>query len=382
MLTFTLTGFQHSYPLTDVLTLLEQLPVQWCGLEAKQLAEGWIVIARCEAPVDAPALQESLAELLPDISVHAEQGQARGCSFVATLLAPQLRPLHLASVLHKLTELGLVLLRSRCLSGAGAKGREAWQLQLAGHTDVNLARKALFDLADQLGIDVALQPRAQFGRQAGLICFDMDSTLIKAECIDQLAIAAGIGEQVAAITASAMRGEIDFIESFTQRMALLSGLSETVLLEIAKGLQLMDGAQVLINTLKARGFHTAILSGGFVYFAEHIQSRLGIDEIHANDLEIVAGALTGRVTGTVVDGKRKAELIQRLAAERGLSLDQVIAVGDGANDLPMLGLAGMGVAIHAKPLVRASADFAINTLGLDGLCYLLGLEDQDMVESV
>ena len=178
-----------------------------------------------------------------------------------------------------------------------------------------------------------------------------------------------------------MRGDIDFVESFTKRMALLNGLSETVLAGIAHKLEFMDGAQVLINTLKARGFHTAILSGGFVYFAQYVQQRLGIDEIHANELEIIDGKVTGRVTGTVVDGKRKAELIQMLAAKRGLNMAQVIAVGDGANDLPMLGLAGLGVAIHAKPLVRASVDYAISQLGLDALCYLLGLDDDDIMDA-
>lgn len=373
-----LTGNRNSQPLDSVLATLAQLPVTWLSLDTRQLNPGYSLIAQCESPVDAEALRESLSELLPDVQVNVGES-APAADFIVTLMAPALTPAHQTAVLRKTSELGLSFVSGRSLSSKQAVGRQAWQLRFAGRVDLMAARKALLALADNLHIDINLQPRAGFGLSAGLICFDMDSTLIKAECIDELAREAGIGERVSAITAQAMRGEIDFIESFTRRMALLNGLSESVLAGIADRLELMDGAEVLINTLKARGFHTAILSGGFNYFAEKVAARLGIHEYHANQLEIANGFVTGRVTGTVVDGKRKAELIQQIAAKRGLDMANVIAVGDGANDLPMLGLAGMGVAIHAKPLVRASADYSISTLGLDGLCYLLGLEDADFL---
>lgn len=377
MICVHLSCFHDHYNLTEVLAQLDQLPVRSQQLACDQWAPGFSVLLGCEAPVDAQSLQASIAALWPDMQVQVQDRATPDYTHVATLMAPVLRPAHLAQVVQQLAGQGLQLLSSRSLSRPLARHRQAWQLRLSGRTNLLETRAILRSLADRLGVDINLQPGASYGRQGGLICFDMDSTLIKAECIDELAAAAGIGDKVSAITAAAMRGELDFIESFTQRMALLNGLPESVLAGIADGLELMDGAELLINTLKARGFHTAILSGGFVYFAEKIQARLGIDEIHANALEIVDGKVTGRVTGTVVDGKRKAALIQRIAAERGLSLSQVIAVGDGANDLPMLGLAGMGVAIHAKPLVRASADYAISTLGLEGLCYLLGLSDQE-----
>lgn len=373
-----LTGNRNSQPLDSVLATLAQLPVTWGGMETRLLHPGFSLLAECESPVEADALRESLAELLPDVQVAVAQAPLPA-DYVMTLMAPALNPAHQTAVLRKAQELGLNFVSGRSLSSGHANGRQAWQLLFSGQVDLTVARKALLALADNLCVDINLQPRAGFGVSAGLICFDMDSTLIKAECIDELAREAGIGERVSEITAQAMRGEIDFIESFTRRMALLNGLSESVLEGIANRLELMDGAEVLINTLKARGFHTAILSGGFNYFAEKVAARLGIHEYHANQLEIESGFVTGRVTGTVVDGKRKAELIQRIAAERGLSLRNVIAVGDGANDLPMLALAGMGVAIHAKPLVRASADYSISTLGLDGLCYLLGLEDADFL---
>jgi len=381
MASLVLTSFKNNQTLAHVLSQLDQLPLSWHDLSVQPSADGFVLTAQCQAPVDAGAMQESIAELLPDVLVQVSDSVCLGCDYVMTLMAQDLKPRHLNAVLAKLEPLGLQLQILKSLSKGSNRPRKAWQLRLSGNTDLTQARVSMLELADNLGVDICLQPRADFAKQAGLICFDMDSTLIKAECIDELAREAGIGEQVSAITASAMRGEIDFIESFTKRMALLNGLPETVLAGIAHKLEFMDGAQVLINTLKARGFHTAILSGGFVYFAQYVQQRLGIDEIHANELEIIDGKVTGRVTGTVVDGKRKAELIQILAAKRGLNMAQVIAVGDGANDLPMLSLAGLGVAIHAKPLVRASADYAISQLGLDALCYLLGLDDDDIMDA-
>jgi phosphoserine phosphatase SerB len=243
--------------------------------------------------------------------------------------------------------------------------------------DLSALRADFMDLSARLDVDIAFQRDTVYRRNRRLVCFDMDSTLIEAEVIDELAIAAGVGEQVIAITEAAMRGELDFKQSFARRLALLKGLDESVLEGIAANLRLTEGAEKLISSLKKLGYKTAILSGGFNYFGRYLQQRLGIDYVYANELDIVDGKVTGEVVGTVVDGQRKAELLAMLAQKEGIALEQVIAVGDGANDLPMLSVAGLGIAFRAKPLVKASAQHAISTLGLDAILYLLGFRDRD-----
>lgn len=243
--------------------------------------------------------------------------------------------------------------------------------------DLAALRADFMDLSARLDVDIAFQRDTVYRRNRRLVCFDMDSTLIEAEVIDELAIAAGVGEQVIAITEAAMRGELDFKQSFARRLALLKGLDESVLEGIAANLRLTEGAEKLISSLKKLGYKTAILSGGFNYFGRYLQQRLGIDYVYANELDIVDGKVTGEVAGTVVDGQRKAELLAMLAQKEGIALEQVIAVGDGANDLPMLSVAGLGIAFRAKPLVKASAQHAISTLGLDAILYLLGFRDRD-----
>lgn len=208
----------------------------------------------------------------------------------------------------------------------------------------------------------------------------MDSTLIRSEVIDELAAEAGVGEQVAAITDRAMLGELDFNESFRARVALLKGLDESALERVRERIQLTEGADRLIPTLKALGYRTAILSGGFTWFGDWLQKLLGIDYVYANTLEIVDGKVTGEVAEPIVNGERKAELLREIAAREGINLEQVIAVGDGANDLPMLGAAGLGIAFRAKPLVKENAAHSISTLGLDGILYLIGVRDKDQQE--
>lgn len=203
----------------------------------------------------------------------------------------------------------------------------------------------------------------------------MDSTLVHTECIDELAERAGVGDQVRAITESAMRGEIDFVESFTRRVALLKGLDESVMKEIAENLPYNEGLERMMKVLKRVGYKTAILSGGFTYFCKYLQQKFGFDYVYANELEIEDGKLTGRFVGDVVDGKRKAELLKLLCQVEGINLAQAVAVGDGANDLPMISLAGLGIAYHAKPKVKANAKQGISTIGLDGILYFLGLKD-------
>jgi phosphoserine phosphatase len=231
------------------------------------------------------------------------------------------------------------------------------------------------DISTHQGIDISFQRDDMYRRTRRLICFDMDSTLIKTEVIDELADRAGVGKKVRAITESAMRGEIDFKESFTRRVALLKGLDESVMRDIAENLPIMDGAERLMSVLKKSGFKIAILSGGFTYFGEYLRQKFGVDYVYANNLEIEDGKLTGRYVGEIVDGKRKAELLGLIAQVENIELEQVIAVGDGANDLPMLNMAGLGIAFHAKPKVKANASQSISTIGLDGILYFLGFRD-------
>ena len=246
--------------------------------------------------------------------------------------------------------------------------------------DTAALRAEFLRVAQELNVDIAFQRDSLFRRNRRLAVFDMDSTLIEAEVIDELAKAAGVGEQVAEITERAMRGELDFRASFKERLALLKGLPEEVLEQIAERLPLTEGAETLFAELKRLGYKTAILSGGFTDFAKRLQALLGIDYVYANELEIVDGRLTGVAIEPIVDAQRKADLLRELAQREGLQLEQTIAVGDGANDLPMLGLAGLGVAFRAKPLVKQSAKQAISTLGLDGILYLLGYRDREGLE--
>ena len=230
-------------------------------------------------------------------------------------------------------------------------------------------------ISSEEGFDISLQEDNMYRRCRRLICFDMDSTLIQAECIDQLAERAGVGEQVKAITERAMRGEIDFNESFRERVALLKGLDVEVMEEIAHELPVTEGVGRMMEVLKRAGYKTAILSGGFTFFGEYLKRKFGFDYVYANELEVADGKLTGNYVGEIVDGKRKAELLKLIAQVENVNIAQTIAVGDGANDLPMLSTAGLGVAFHAKPKVKATAKQSISTIGIDGVLYFLGFKD-------
>ena len=237
----------------------------------------------------------------------------------------------------------------------------------------------LMQMSGELAFDFSIQRDNMFRRMRRLICFDMDSTLIQTECIDELAMRAGVGDKVKAITESAMRGEIDFKESFRQRVELLKGLDASVMREIAETMPITEGAERRMSVLKRYGYKIAILSGGLTYFGQYLQRKFNIDYMYANELEIGEdGKLTGRYIGDIVDGKRKAELLKLIAQVEKVDLAQTIAVGDGANDLPMLSIAGLGIAFHAKPRVVANAKQAINTIGLDGVLYFLGFKDSYM----
>ena len=258
------------------------------------------------------------------------------------------------------------------------KGKGCIEFSVRGEAADPQALRAEFLSVDQeLNVDIAFQEDSLFRRNRRLAVFDMDSTLIEAEVIDELAKAAGVGDQVSEITERAMAGELDFRASFKERLALLKGLDVGVLDSIGASLRLTEGAETLFAELKRLGYKTAILSGGFTYFAKQLQAKLGIDYVFANELEVVDGKVTGVAIEPIVDAQRKADLLKELAHKEGLRLEQTIAVGDGANDLPMLAIAGLGVAFRAKPLVKQSAKQAISTLGLDGVLYLLGFRDRD-----
>lgn len=248
-------------------------------------------------------------------------------------------------------------------------------------TDQARMQEELMRMSTELGIDFSFQKDDMYRRMRRLICLDMDSTIIQTECIDELAMRAGVGEQVKAITARAMRGEIDFKESFRERVALLKGLDVSVMQDIAEHLPITEGAERLMSVLKRCGYKIAILSGGFTYFGEYLQRKFGIDYVYANELEIdEEGKLTGNYVGPIVDGQRKAELLKLIAQVEKVNLAQTIAVGDGANDLPMISEAGLGIAFHAKPRVAANARQSINTIGLDGILYFLGFKDSYLGE--
>jgi phosphoserine phosphatase len=310
-----------------------------------------------------------------------QQGKSR---YIVTLLARKIDADHLAAVTKVISDHGLNIDKIVRLSGrvrldeTHQLGRACVEFSVRGEpTDAVQFKSELLELSSRYEIDIAYQEDTIFRRNRRLVVFDMDSTLIDAEVIDELAYEAGVGEQVAAITEAAMQGELDFKQSFTQRVGLLKGLSADVLQSVAERLVLNEGAEHLISTLRKLGYKTAIVSGGFTFFGQHLQKRLGVDYVYANQLDIENGYVTGRVTGDIIDGQRKAELLRQIAAQEGLRLEQVIAVGDGANDLPMLSIAGLGIAFRAKPLVKASAKQSISNLGLDGILYLLGYSDKD-----
>lgn len=304
---------------------------------------------------------------------------------IITLFGPSLHAEHLEHLGRITRTFGLnVAVVTRLsgrvsLSNPAADNSACIELTVRGTPSNPVAlRRELMAVAHELQCDIGFQEDNVWRRNRRMIAFDMDSTLIQAEVIDELARVYGVVDQVAKITEAAMNGELDFDQSLRKRLSLLKGLDTRVMESIAHSLQLTPGAERLIRTVRALGYKTAILSGGFTYFGHYLQRKLGVDYVYANELEVENEKLTGNVLGPIVNGARKAQLLQELAIKENIVLDQVIAVGDGANDLPMLGVAGLGIAFHAKPKVRESAKQQISTAGLDGILYLIGVRDRDV----
>lgn len=307
------------------------------------------------------------------------QGKNR---YTVTILGRELNATHISIVTqvlldNKLNIEKITRLTSRIpLNKADRIGRSCIELSVRGTIDqFKELQKTFLTLSAKYEIDIAFQEESMYRRMRRLICFDMDSTLIQTEVIDELADRAGVGEEVRAITEAAMRGELDFSESFKKRISLLKGLDESVMKEIAENLPITEGMTRLVRILKKSGYKIAILSGGFTYFGNYLKDKYGFDYVYANELEIEDGKLTGRHIGDIVDGKRKAELLRLIAQVEKVDLKQTVAVGDGANDLQMLATAGLGIAFHAKPKVKENAQQSLSTVGLDGILYFLGYRD-------
>ncbi len=308
---------------------------------------------------------------------------------IITLLGRKVTAQHIAEVTKIVAEKGLNIDAIKRLTGRvplreeSKRDRSCIEFSVRGSisTEDRAWMQEQFVNLSNSGVDISFQQDDIYRRSRRLICFDMDSTLIETEVIDELADRANVGEQVRKITEAAMRGEIDFKESFKQRIALLKGLDESVMQDIAQKLPMTDGLERTMTILKRVGYKTAILSGGFTYFGNYLKQKYGFDYVYANELEVENGKLTGKYVGEIVDGRRKAELLRLLCQFESINIAQSVAVGDGANDLPMLGEAGLGIAFHAKPKVKATARQSISIMGLDGILYFLGLKDSRIEES-
>jgi phosphoserine phosphatase len=340
------------------------------------------VLLGCDTPPDLTGIHAAISALAADLGLEAEittgsgssEPVSRGGVLHVTLLGSPLAPAAVSGIA------GQIAARGANIDRIGRLARQpvtCIELDVSGGDPATL-REDLARAAVEHGIDVAVQRGGLHRRALRLIVMDVDSTLVQGEVIDLLAERAGCAGEVAKITAAAMRGELDFTASLRERTSLLAGLSSGVLDEVRAGLRLTAGARTLISTLRGLGFKSGIVSGGFVQVIGPLAAELGIDHVAANELEIVSGKLTGRLSGPVIDRAGKAEALRRFAADAGVPLSQTVAVGDGANDLDMIAAAGLGVAFNAKPVVRDAADTSLSVPYLDAILYLLGISSDDV----
>ena len=318
-----------------------------------------------------------------DFEVVAEEDyqnlQSSRFGYVLTMLGDRVDASAVNKVASLLTDYRINIDRINKLTRGQLRCVEFF-LNVPNNTDLKGMTRQLLAEGAGLGIDIAVQKENLYRRAKRLVVLDMDSTLIQIEVIDELARIAGVGEQVAAITERAMNGELDFQQALRERVSLLQGLPAEALEQVYRELPFTPGAKNLIRILRQLGFRTAVISGGFDFFTNRLKEELGLDYAYANALQIVDGQVTGQVDGAIVDGQRKADLLAEIAEREGITLSQVIAIGDGANDLPMLGRAGLGIAFNAKARVREQADYHINQGNLDSILHLLGIAEWEMAE--
>ena len=379
-LILTFTGRDAPGITARISRALAQANVRLSDVE-QVVVQGLLTLGFAVETEDEPALIKELLFIARELGLsldyrkpEAPQSEAPQ-RYALTLIARTLGPSQLQAVSEVLAAHGANIERIYRLSEGGLASVE-FAISLQG--DFLPLKRALLAAAGEGAFDCALQRESLLRRSKRLIVMDMDSTLIRIEVIDELARAHGVGDQVKAITRRAMMGEMDYDQSLRERVALLRGLDARVLYELAAGLPLMEGAETLLRVLQRLGYRTAVISGGFSVAAEALQKRLGIDFAWSNTLEIEGGVLTGRVIGPIVNAQRKADILEDLARRENVPLDQVIAIGDGANDLLMLQKAGHGIAFHAKPKLREAAHTSISAMGLDAILYLLGITGRDV----
>jgi phosphoserine phosphatase len=378
-LLITLTGRDRPGVTSRLFGTLAAFPVSVADIEQVTIKGRLVlgVLLACEAPPDLTEIHRAVFALADELGLEAEittgsaerSRPARGSRLHVTVLGSPLLPQGVAAVAGRIAASGANIDRITRLAGDPVTCVE---LDVSGAEPRSL-RTALAAVAAESGVDVAVQRAGLHRRAMQLIVMDVDSTLIQHEVIDLLAERAGCADEVAKVTESAMRGELDFTASLRERAALLAGLDSAVLDEVRAGLRLTPGARTLVKTLKRLGFKCGIVSGGFTAVIQPLADELGIDYVAANTLEVADGKLTGRVLDPVVDRDGKTAALRRFAEAAGVPLSQTVAVGDGANDLGMIGAAGLGVAFNAKPVVRDAADTAVNVPYLDTVLYLLGI---------
>jgi phosphoserine phosphatase len=391
MVLVTMTGPDRAGIIAAVAGCIAESEARICDIEQSVAHTMVSLSVLIELPEGMPDQKPLLKELLfrakelgldldfEPVDPQSYQLRQSGCMYVLTMLGSEVNAEVLTRVGATLAVARVNIQRINKLTRGRLRCVE-FVINVPDGLDIKELTRQLLNAGVGLGIDIALQKENLYRRAKRLVVLDMDSTLIQVEVIDELARLAGIGQQVAEITHRAMNGELDFQQALRERVALLKGLSSEALEEVYRALPFTPGAKNLVRVLRQLGFKTAVISGGFSFFTDRLKEELGLDYAYANDLVIENGKVSGKVRGTIVDGQRKAELLEEIARREGIALSQIIAIGDGANDLPMIGRAGLGIAFNAKARVREQAQYHINQPSLDSILYLLGIAEWEMAE--